>query len=296
VKKLLIAAMPGESAPAGRLAGKLGAACAEIAVHHFPDGESRIRAPEAGNSVIVYQSLDRPNEKLVELILAASALRDLGAKRLVLVAPYLCYMRQDKAFHPGEAVSQRVVGKLLAREFDKVVTVEPHLHRTRSMGEVFPDTETAALSSAPLLAELICGDQNDEQPVIVGPDIEALQWSKAVAEKVGAPVVVLDKKRKGDRDVTVTLSGDADLKGRCAYLIDDVASTGETIAAAARLLLEMGAAKVEAVVAHALFNDDNLAVMTDAGVSRIRSTDTVSHSSNAIGIAPLLAGALKGEG
>ncbi len=86
----------------------------------------------------VCRSLDRPNDKLIELLLAAEAARELGARHLTLVAPYLCYMRQDAAFRPGEAVSQRIDGRFLARSFDAVVTVDPHLHRTARLGDAVP--------------------------------------------------------------------------------------------------------------------------------------------------------------
>ena len=98
--------------------------------HRFPDGESRIRLPERlAGRVVVFARLDAPNDKLVELMLLARTARELGATELSLVAPYLCYMRQDVAFVPGEAVSQRIVGRFLAGLFDEVITVDPHLHR-----------------------------------------------------------------------------------------------------------------------------------------------------------------------
>lgn len=292
----LVAAMPGEGAPAGRLAAILKVHFCEIDVHHFPDGESRVRAPRAGATTILYNSLDRPNEKLIELGLAASALRDLGACRLVLVAPYLCYMRQDKPFQPGEAVSQRFIGALLANWFDRIVTVEPHLHRTKSLDEVFPDTETTALSAAPLLAELIRRDGDLEGAMIVGPDSESRPWTEAVAKAAGAPFFVLDKVRRGDSDVSITMGDDAPVSGRRVYLIDDVASTGGTLSAAANVLQKKGATRVEALVAHALFGEADLRRMAAAGIARVRSTDSAAHAANAIEIAPLLAGALSEEG
>ena len=102
----------------------------EIAIHAFPDGEMRVTVGPASATTIIYASLDRPNDKLIALMFAAEALRRGGAKRLVLVAPYLCYMRQDTAFHEGEAISQKVIGPFLARYIDRVITVDAHLHRT----------------------------------------------------------------------------------------------------------------------------------------------------------------------
>ena len=96
-----------------RLAARLAVPAHEIALHRFPDGELRVTVGPATPTTIVYASLDQPNEKLIALLFAAEALRREGAKRLVLVAPYLCYMRQDAAFRPGEAISQRVIGRLI---------------------------------------------------------------------------------------------------------------------------------------------------------------------------------------
>ncbi len=113
-------------AGAGRLATRLGIAHAKVSIHRFSDGESRVALPPTlPERVIFCQSLNNPNEKLVELLLAAKTARHLGAKHLTLVAPYLCYMRQDMAFTPGEAVSQTIVGVWLGAWFDTVVTVDP---------------------------------------------------------------------------------------------------------------------------------------------------------------------------
>lgn len=296
MKNVLIAAMPGEAAPSRRLAAALDADVCEIDVHRFPDGESRVRAPRAGTTTILYQSLDRPNEKLIELGLAASALRNLGARRLVLVAPYLCYMRQDKAFQRGEAVSQRFVGELLARWFDRIVTMEPHLHRVDTLDDVFPETETTAISASALLADLIRRDGHGSATLIVGPDSESRRWVAAVASDVGAPFFVLEKTRRGDADVSVSNDDAAPVAGRRVCLVDDVASTGQTLTEAGKLLKEQGAALVEALVVHALLGDSELERMRQAGIDRIRSTDSVAHPTNAIEIAPLLAEALALEG
>ncbi|WP_245333807.1 ribose-phosphate pyrophosphokinase-like domain-containing protein, partial [Bradyrhizobium guangdongense] len=126
---------------AKRLAARLGLACGEIAVHRFPDGELRVAVAPATDTAILYAPLDQPNDKLITLLFAAEALRRNGAKRLVLVAPYLCYMRQDAAFHAGEAISQRAMGNLLATTVDRVVTVNAHLHRTPDIRTVFPGIE-----------------------------------------------------------------------------------------------------------------------------------------------------------
>src|SRR5690606_12617885 len=116
-----------------------------IESHSFPDGESRIRVPSAARTAFLYCPLDRPNEKLAALMLAVDAFRRGGSQRLVLVAPYLCYMRQDKVFHEGEAVSQQAVARFLSSLFDRILTADAHLHRVSSIAEVFPDIDAENL-------------------------------------------------------------------------------------------------------------------------------------------------------
>jgi ribose-phosphate pyrophosphokinase len=167
--------LPPSAAAARRLAARLSLPLDEIALHRFPDDELRVTVAAAAATTIVFASLDQPNDKLLALLFAAEALRRGGAGRLVLAAPYLCYMRQDTAFHQGEAISQKVVGKLLAASFDRVVTVDAHLHRTKDIRDVFPGIEAENLSAMPAIADALRGSL-DRKTVIVGPDAESAPW------------------------------------------------------------------------------------------------------------------------
>jgi ribose-phosphate pyrophosphokinase len=281
-----------ETAAAARLAAATGLPLAAIECHRFPDGELKLRLPPGLPAhTLLLRSLDRPNDKLVQLLLAAKTARTLGASRLTLVAPYLAYMRQDIAFEPGEAVSQRIVGRFLADLFDAVITVDPHLHRVATLQEAVPVARAVVLSGAPLLAGLIAARRPGA--LLVGPDEESAQWVAQAAAAQGLDHTVCRKQRRGDRDVSVTLADDAIVRGRAAVLLDDMASTGHTVARAAAALRAAGAASVDVAVTHALFADDALAVMRAAGVGEVWSTDTLAHPSNAVAIAPLVAQALQ---
>lgn len=279
-----------EAPAAARIGTAAGMAVACIARHRFPDGELRLRLPAALPArVVVLRTLDHPNEKLVELLLAARSARTLGACHLTLVAPYLAYMRQDTAFAPGEAVSQRIVGRFLADLFDAVVTVDPHLHRVATLAEAVPVADAIVLTGAPLLADVIAARR--ERPLLMGPDAESAQWVAAAAARHGFEHAVCRKLRHGDRAVDIALPP-LDVAGRQVVLLDDVASSGHTVATAARLLHAAGAASVDLAVTHALFAGDALALIRAAGVGEVWSTDAIAHPSNAVSLAPLIADAL----
>jgi ribose-phosphate pyrophosphokinase len=268
-----------------------GMSLAAIARHRFPDGELKLRLPSAlPPRVVLLRTLDNPDEKLVELLLVARTARTLGAQHLTLVAPYLAYMRQDMAFQPGEVVSQKVVGQFLADLFDAVITVDPHLHRVATLAQAVPAAQATVLSGAPLLADMIA--THLPQALLVGPDEESAQWIAQAAARHGFDHAVCHKIRHGDRDVQIALP-DIHIQGRCVVLLDDVASSGHTLAGAARLLLSAGAASVDVAVTHALFAGDALQVIKDAGVDRVWSTDCITHPSNAVSMAEYIARALR---
>ncbi|MDR5867774.1 ribose-phosphate diphosphokinase [Halomonas koreensis] len=283
-----------EAAAARRLAEAAGLEARPVARHRFPDDELKLTLPfpAAGpmpGTLVIYRSLDRPNDKLVELLLLARHARRAGARRLVLVAPYLAYMRQDAAFRAGEVVSQPLVGEFLAELFDAVITVDPHLHRIDRLEQAIPLSQAIALSGAPRLGELIA--EKRDAPLLIGPDAEALQWVESAAVATGFAFDVCHKTRHGDREVAIALPA-VEVADRRVVLMDDVASSGYTVARAAQALLAAGAASVDLAVTHALFAGDALAVIEAAGVDEVWSTDCIAHPSNAIPMAPVLATAL----
>lgn len=273
------------------LARALEMPCEIVRRHRFPDGENCLTLPdELPRRVIVCRSLDQPNEKLLELLLTAKTARRLGAEELVLVAPYLCYMRQDNAFHPGEAVSQPIVGEFLADLFETVVTVDPHLHRIERLEQAVPARRSITLSATGLMAGFLPAEHAGS--VLLGPDVEAEQWVAAVSAHNQLDYGVCTKLRSGDRDVEVSLP-DIDIDGRDVVLIDDIASSGQTLIEAALQCRNHGAGTIDALVTHALLDDDSLARMRSAGIRHVWSTDSISHSTNVIALDGLLADAVR---
>jgi ribose-phosphate pyrophosphokinase len=273
---------------AQRLAVAAGRTPARIEQHRFPDGEVKLRLPERlPPRVALLRSLHQPNEKLIEVMLAARTARELGATNLTLVAPYLAYMRQDTAFAPGETVSQRIVGSWLAQLFDGVVTIDPHLHRIQALRDAIPLDGARTLSAAPLIGAALRGSCT----LMLGPDAESEPWVRAAADAAGCPAAVCRKRRRGDREVEVVLP-EGELPGQHVVIVDDIASTGRTLAGVARLARAAGARQVDVAVTHALLVGDAEAVLLEAGVTRLISTDSVPHPSNCIGTAGIVAAAL----
>jgi ribose-phosphate pyrophosphokinase len=280
-----------ERETACRFAETAGFTSAVVNRHRFPDGEMKLRLPASlPAKVIVYRSLVHPNEKLIELLFVAQTARQLGASDLTLIAPYLAYMRQDIAFHEGEVVSQKVIGRFLAQVFDGLVTIDPHLHRVSTLEEASPVKRAITLSGAPLLGDYIA--QKIPDAFLLGPDSESSQWIASAAKKHGFDHAACEKIRRGDKDVQVQLPA-VDLKDRRVVILDDVASSGRTLAKATRAAIEAGASSVDVAVTHALFADDALQVIREAGVRHIWSTDCIAHESNVVSIAAILAEALR---
>jgi ribose-phosphate pyrophosphokinase len=295
VSKVAIQSLPSCAGDAERLASLLGLPLQEIALHRFPDGEMRVTVGRAAATTIIYASLDQPNDKLLAILFAAEALRRAGASRLVLLAPYLCYMRQDAAFSEGEAISQKVIGQLLAGTVDRVITVDAHLHRTTDIRAVFPGIEAENLSAMPAVANALRMTGIDPATVVAGPDAESRPWVSGLAGQLGLAYTVARKLRRGDRSVEIGFADRGSIAGRPVLLLDDIVSSGGTLIACARALTAAGATAVDAIITHALFPSEMATEFASAGIRSIRSTTSVPHPTNAIPLDDIFAAALRRE-
>jgi ribose-phosphate pyrophosphokinase len=295
VSAVVLQSLSSSTRDAARLATKLGVPFHEIRTHFFPDAEMRVTVGPAAPTTMIYASLDRPHDKLIALLFAAEALRREGARRLVLLAPYLCYMRQDAAFRAGEAISQKVIGPLLARCVDRIVTVDAHLHRTPDIRAVFPGIRSDNLSAMTAISDALRKTNLDPATVVVGPDAESRPWVGDLAGRLGLSYTVAQKTRRGDRSVAIGFQNRADIIGRPALIVDDIVSSGATMIACAKALIAAGATAIDAVVTHALFPEALCGEMASSGIRSIRSTYSVPHSTNAIALDELFVDALKDE-
>ena len=284
----IILALPGTEELAEILGQQLQCPASVLEAHRFPDGEVvvRLRTSVVGMRVLLVGYLDRPDEKSLPMVFAADAARELGAKEIGLVAPYLPYMRQDDRFRPGEAITSRTYARLLSSTVDWLVTVDPHLHRWPSLDAIYT-IRSKVVPAAPAIAQWLQGEV--PKPIVVGPDSESEQWVAHVAGLVGAPYVVMSKERRGDRDVRVRMPHGADHAGRTPVLLDDIISSGHTMAEAAHILRGAGWGKPVCVAVHALFDAAGQDMLHRAGIARVVSCDTVPHPTNAISVAGQLA-------
>lgn len=286
--KPILLALPGAELTARRLARALGAALGVVEWRHFPDGETyvRVRTRLANRKVVVVAELDRPDDKFLPLLFLASAAHDLGACAVGLVCPYLPYMRQDKQFMSGEAVTSTHFARLVSAAFDWLVTVDPHLHRRKSLSDIYA-IPSIAVHAAPLIAAWI--HDHVQRPVLVGPDSESVQWVAAVAVQADATYTVLRKRRLGDRSVKVS-PFNLDGRGKpTPIVIDDIVSTGGTMIETVKQIRAQGGAPPVCIAVHPLFVGESYGELRRAGAGRIVSSNTIRHRSNAIDLTELLA-------
>lgn len=288
----VLIAVPGGEAHAHRLGQRLGLPIVEPELRQFPDGELYVRIDRDAlpADAVIVGNLHGDNFLRVAFI--AGAARDLGATRVGLVAPYLAYMRQDHCFKRGEGVTARYFGRLVSSAVDWLVTVDPHLHRFHSLDGVYSIPTTIA-RAAPAIARWIADEV--ERPVLVGPDLESEQWVAAVAAACSAPFLILEKTRRGDRDVSVS-SPNGELAahaGRTPVVIDDIVSTGRTMLEATRQLRAAGSPPPMCIAIHAVFADAVHDELVAAGARGIITCDTIVHASNRICVADPLADAVR---
>ena len=284
--------LPGNAGLATTIATALGAARGEISLRHFPDGESYVRvlSDVHGAEAIVVCTLHRPDEKLLPLMYLCRVLKELGTSSITLVAPYLSYMRQDKAFQPGEAVTSVYFAALLSSFADKLVTIDPHLHRRSSLQEIY-SIPCQVLHASSLISAWI--KKHVKDPVLIGPDSESEQWVSVVARDADAPFTVLEKTRLGDSDVRVTVPHVERYTDRMPVLVDDIISTARTMIETVGHLKTMGLQAPWCIGTHGVFAGTAYEDLIAAGAARVITCNTITHPSNAIDVSSLVVPALE---
>lgn len=258
-----------------------------VKVHEFPDGEISLRIMSAIKSpnVFLLANLHQPNEKLIKLIFFAETVRDAGAKTVTLIAPYLSYMRLDEVSRPGEGLTSRYFAQLLSQYFDRLITVDPHLHRYRSLADIYT-LNAEVVHAAPLIANWVW--RHVDNPLIIGPDEESEQWIKVIAREAKIPFVVFKKKRYGDETVSISAPLMAEYRDHMPVLIDDIISTASTMIQGVKVLQSSGMKKPICIGIHPVFAKGAEENLLAAGAEKIVSVNTIPHHTNEIDISPAI--------
>ena len=272
----------GESIVAG-ISGEKG----NYILRHFPDGETYVRVLSnvEEREVIIVCTLHEPDTKILPLLFLCRLLKDLKGKSICLVAPYLAYMRQDKQFNPGEAVTSDYFAKLLSSFTDHIITIDPHLHRRTSMKETY-SVPCDVLHATHLISGWI--KNNISNAVLIGPDSESEQWVSEVAKDAGVPFMILQKIRHGDSNVEITVPQVDKYKDHIPVLVDDIISTAQTMIKTVEHLKKAGMKPPVCIGVHAVFAGNSYTNLKDSGVSQVITCNTIEHETNKINISGIL--------
>jgi ribose-phosphate pyrophosphokinase len=287
----IVFALPGNEDLATKLATRLKADLGELTLRQFPDGETyiRIHSEVKEKRVIMVCTLNDPDTKLLPLYFLSQTAKEQKAACTCLVAPYLAYMRQDKQFNPGEGITSTYFARFISNFADTLITIDPHLHRRHTMSEIYT-IPCKALHAASLLSDWIRG--NIEKPVLIGPDSESEQWVEAVAKDANAPFIVLEKVRHGDHNVEVSVPHVDKYKEHTPVLVDDIISTAHTMIETIGHLKKAEMKPAVCIGVHGIFAGDAYDELKKAGAGHIVTTNTITHESNAVEIAHLIASVL----
>lgn len=273
---------------AKKIAAQIKAEYSELFTEHFPDGELHIRYKTdlKGKRIVIVQTMHpQPNDAMLETIFAMETARKQGAREIIIAAPYLAYMRQDKMFKPGECVSNKIMADLLSKA-DRIITIDPHLHRINKLSEIFT-CKTTTLSAMHSVSKYIL--KNKIKALLVGPDSESTQWASRVAQETGLPFLVLHKKRYSARVIRTKV--DADVHGKNVIIVDDIISTGHTMLEPIKQLKKLGAKKIICIAVHGLFREKALELLKKSG-AEVLSTNTIQTGASKIDVSETIAAAL----
>lgn len=256
---------------------------ATTTIKRFPDKEAYIRIEEdIKNEHVVIVQTTYPDENIIELFLLQAAVASEGAKKITIIAPYYGYGRQDQQFNPGEPISAQTIAHHIQLHADEFITVDPHKQYILD----FFDIPTTSCSAIPEIAKYLIKKESID--LVLAPDKGAMKGAKQTAQHIGCPYDFLEKTRIDGTTVEMKPKN-LDVKNQNVVILDDIISTGGTMAKAIQQLNQQGAQQVIAACTHGLFIKDAVTKMQKAGVKKIIATDTIQNKYAKVNIAPALA-------
>ncbi len=261
-------------------------------LRQFPDQETylRILSDVKQKEVILVCTLYQPDDKILSLLFFCHLLKDLKATSICLIAPYMAYMRQDKAFNPGEAITSAYFAKLISSFVDRLITIDPHLHRRISMQEIY-SIPCDVLHATTLISDYI--KEHIPCALLIGPDSESEQWVSEIAKDAGVPFIILQKIRHGDTEVEVSIPEVENYKNYVPVIIDDIISTAHTMIETINHLKKTGMPPPVCIGVHAVFTEETFTDLLNSGAKEVITCNTIAHRSNSIDVSQMIIQTLK---
>ena len=275
----------------------LGLPLGEAFVGRFNNGEVQIMIDESvrGKDVFIIQPTSYPvNDNLMELMVMADALKRASARHITAVVPYYGYARQDRKTRGREPITAKLVANLMQTSgITRLVTID--LHAGQIQG--FFDVPVDHLYGASILAKYI-NEKNLEDVIVVSPDLGGVTRARDLADRIGAPIAIIEKKRP-EPGVAKVMNLIGDVKGKNCIIVDDIVDTAGSLVEGAKALEEFGAKSVMAAVTHAVLTDPASERIANSNIKELIVTNTMPLPENCkldnvtqLSVAPLLGEAI----
>jgi len=263
------------------LSKEINATLAKVISKRFPDDELYVRIMDdiSNEDVIIVQTA-YPDPNIIELFLLQNAVQEAGADNITIVVPYMGYGRQDKKFENGEPISAKAIANLISQNADRIITVDPHKEHILN----FFSTSAFSCSAVPELAKYL---KEKEVNMILAPDKGAFDRAKQASKIIDCDFDYMEKTRIDGTTVEIKPKN-LDARGKKVAIIDDIISTGGTMAQSIKELKKQGAKQVLVACTHGLFAGDAIKKLVSAGCNDIISTDTIKSDFSKVKIAPCI--------
>lgn len=259
---------------AREIAHEIGIDLGRCQVNRFKDGEVRIHLGESvrGCNVFVIQPTSAPvNEHLMELLITVDALKRASAKSINVVIPYYGYARQDRKARARDPITAKLIADLIQTAgASRVICMDLHAGQIQGFFNIPLDH----LVGMPILAQYFL-NKNLKDVVVVSPDLGGVTRARAMAERLGASIAIIDKRRP-EPNVAEVMNIIGDIEGKTAILIDDMIDTGGTIALGAEALIEHGASSVYACCTHAILSPPACERLAESPIKELVVTNTIA--------------------